>query len=876
MADTKTERQWHSIEPEEALRIANADAGGLSEGEAADRLKRFGRNTIPTQPARPWWRILPGQFMSPLIAILLIAGVVTSIQQHWLDVGAIIAVVLIAVALGFWQERKAEREVRALHAHSITNARVLRDGSVRTISAEEVVIGDIVVLESGEKVPADLRLLDVNAFEVDESMLTGESLPVSKDTDPVTENASLGDWLCMALSGTLVARGRATGLVIATGANTQIGEINRMVSARPPRTPLQILTDSLEKRIGVAILLAVVVMAGIGLASGYSFSDMFRVSVAIAVSAIPESLPVILTVAMSVAVTRMVRRGVVVRTLPAVETLGSTTVIASDKTGTLTENRLTVERLWTANGAVTAGGPPDPLTRDMLRAGALTNEAAPNAAGEIVGDSVDVAMATVALAYGAVSEDERAAPDLAHMPYEPALSFSQTVRKGADGRRMRYVKGAPDALAHMCERIATASGSEPIDRALIHQANEAFAADGLRVLATAAQELGPDEQPSMTEPPTGLVFLGLQGMTDPPRAGVEGAIADCRSAGISVKMVTGDHPVTANAIGRRLGLESSAPPLTGAEMREIDDATLSARLDETNIAARTSPRDKLRIVRVLQERGETVAVTGDGVNDAPALRSASIGIAMGKSGTDVARESSDLILTDDNFVTIVEAVREGRVTFSAIRKATFFLLSTAVAGLLAISINVMLEQPLLFLPIQILWINLVTSGIQDIALALEPAEGDELTRKPRPRTEGVLSRVLWLRTLLTGAWMGVIVVLAYTWALDAGATLDEARTFAMTTFVLSNFFQVGNARSELRSVFLLNPLHNKLLLWTSLGAIALLWAVMSWPPAANILGLSPLSLDQWAIAALIAGSVLVLVEAEKFARRLAARTGQHR
>ncbi|MBU3994703.1 MAG: HAD-IC family P-type ATPase, partial [Actinobacteria bacterium] len=595
-----------------------------------------------------------------------------------------------------------------------------------------------------------------------------------------------------------------------------------------------------------------------------------------AVSAIPESLPVILTVAMSVAVTRMVRRGVVVRTLPAVETLGSTTVIASDKTGTLTENRLTVERLWTANGAVSAGGPPDPLTRDMLRAGALTNEAAPHASGGLSGDSVDVAMATVALACGAVSDAERAAPDLAHMPYEPALSFSQTVREGVDGRRMLYVKGAPDAVAHMCERIATASGSEPIDRALIHQANEAFAADGLRVLATAAQELGPDELPSMTEPPTGLVFLGLQGMTDPPRAGVEGAIADCRSAGISVKMVTGDHPVTANAIGRRLGLESTAPPLTGAEMREIDDATLSARLNETNIAARTSPRDKLRIVRVLQERGETVAVTGDGVNDAPALRAASIGIAMGKSGTDVARESSDLILTDDNFVTIVDAVREGRVTFSAIRKATFFLLSTAVAGLLAISINVVLEQPLLFLPIQILWINLVTSGIQDIALALEPAEGDELKRKPRPRTEGVLSRVLWLRTLLTGAWMGVIVVLAYTGALDAGATVDEARTFAMTTFVLSNFFQVGNARSEFRSVFLLNPLHNKLLLWTSLGAIALLWAVMSWQPAANILGLSPLSLGQWAIAALIAGSVLVLVEAEKFVRMLFARVGQQR
>lgn len=875
-ASIDTRPPWHALEVDDALVAVSAEMTGLSSVEATRRRERFGPNELPAAPPTSWWRVFARQFVSPLIAILAIAGVVTVVQRHWVDAGAIFVVIAIAAGLGFWQERKAERDVRALQSLATTKARLLRDGAVHSVPSAEVVPGDIVLLESGERVPADIRLLEANGLRIDESMLTGESLAVSKGTAAVPPPAPVSEWEGMALSGTLVTRGRGNGVVVATGADTQIGEINRLVSVAPPRTPLQILTHSLERRIGVAVMLGVVLVFVMGLVGGYDWGEMFRVSVALAVAAIPESLPVILTVAMSVGVSRLARRGAIVRTLPAVETLGSTTVIASDKTGTLTKNRLTVERVWTMAGLYTPEGASDPLTVATLRAGALTNEATRDHAGALVGDAVDVAMAAVALDTGALTEAERTATPVLHMPYEPALRFSQTVHQDADGRRVLYVKGAPDAIAQMCDRIAAAGEPLEMDAELIRHATELMAADGLRVLATASRALSEGEHPGADETPGGLLFLGMEGMTDPPREGVEDAIADCRRAGISVKMVTGDHPTTAEAIARRLGMESEAPPVTGAEMHDLDDHILTARLEETAVAARVTPSDKLRIVRVLQDRGEVVAVTGDGVNDAPALRAAAIGVAMGRSGTDVARDASDLVLTDDNFTTIVGAVQQGRVTFSAIRKATFFLLSTAVAGLLAISVNVLLDQPLLFLPVQILWINLVTSGIQDIALALEPAEGDELDREPRARNEGVLSPVLWFRTVVTGIWMGVLVLLAFTWALRTGFSLDEARTFAMTTFVLFNFFQVGNARSEFRSVFLLSPFRNKVLWWTSLGAIALLWAVISWPPSAALFGLSPLSLSQWIFAGLIAGTVLVLVEAEKLVHFWVARRTRRR
>ncbi|GGH36151.1 cation-translocating P-type ATPase [Microbacterium album] len=872
MTKTSTSPAWHALPAEDALARLSSSEAGLEPVDVEERLERFGRNTLPTAPPTPWWRVLARQFVSPLIAILSVAAVITAFQRHWVDTGAIVIVLILNGALGFWQERKAERDVRALQSLAGDTAHVRRSGATTVVPSAELVPGDIVLLESGERVPADLRLLEANALLVDESMFTGETVPVHKSAPAVAADAAIAEKRSMAFSGTLVTSGRGVGLVVATGLDTELGEITELTRGPAPTTPLQLLTHSLERRIGIAVLVAVAFVFATGLVTGYSLEDMFRVGVALVVASIPESLPIILTVAMSVGVSRMARRGAIVRTLPSVETLGSTTVIASDKTGTLTQNRLTVEQLWTLDDEGPADRCTGPVARELLRGGALTNEASPGADGVLHGDAVDVAMATVALDAEAVSPRERAAPPVAHMPYEPALRYSQTVVRDADGRRVLYVKGSPDVVAGMSDRIATAEGPIPLDPEILGAVNERFATGGLRVIAVASRVL--DADTPIAEPlpaPSGLILQGLQAMTDPPREGVAEAVANCRRAGIAVKMVTGDHPTTAEAIAHRLGIDTGGRALTGAEMATLDDRMLAARLEETGVAARVAPRDKLRIVKALQGRGEVVAVTGDGVNDAPALKSASIGVAMGASGTDAAREAADIVLTDDNFVTIVDAVEQGRVTFAAIRKATFFLLSTAVAGLLCISLNVLLEQPLLFLPVQILWINLVTSGIQDIALALEPAEGDELRRPPRARTEGILSRVLWFRTVITGIWMGLIVLLVFDWALRNDYPLDHARSLAMAVFVLLNFFQVGNARAEHRSLLFLNPFRNKVLLATSIGAIVLLWAVMAWPPAAGLLGLTSLAPVEWAVLALIASSVLVLVEADKLIRRLAAR-----
>lgn len=879
---------WHAAPAEEALETLRTTWEGLRSEEADGRLERYGRNELDVVGVTAWWKVLLRQFVSPLVAILLVAGAVSLVQRHFVDAGAIFLILSINAALGFWQERKAEADVRALQSLSTPSCRVMRDGREQVIEAPLVVPGDIVLLESGERVPADLRLLDANALQVDESMLTGESLAATKSTRAVAAGASAGDRSNILFSGTFVTSGRGRGVVVATGNDTELGEINRLVQGPPTRTPMQELTDTLERRIGLVVLGGVAVLFLVGLMLGNSPSDMLRTSVALAVASIPEGLPIVLTVAMSVGVSRMARRGAIIRFLPAVETLGSTDVIASDKTGTLTRNELTVEEIWTSEGfhrLPLPGGdsnrPLDPylespLVRDVLRAGALTNEATRDP-GEYLafsGDAVDAAMAHAAVRHETLDEDERRAEPDAHLPYEPDLGYSQTVRSDYTGRRILYVKGSPDALIDMSTSLAEAHGTRPLDRDDVEAANHEMASGGLRVIATAARLLPDDEVLDDPLPtPTGLTLLGLSGMTDPPRPGVVEAIRDCLRAGISVTMITGDHPATASAIAERLGLPSGAPALTGAEIAELDDRSLAARLEQTSVAARVSPRDKLRIVGVLQGMGKVVAVTGDGVNDAPALKAASIGVAMGRSGTDVARESADLVLTDDNFATIVHAVEQGRVTFASIRKATYFLLSTGFGAFVAVALSVLADQPLLFLPVQMLWINLVTNGVQDLALALEPAEGDELSRPPRPRSEGMLSRTLWFRMLITGTWMAAGVLATFAWALRTGLGIEHARTLALTAFVLFSFFQAMSSRAEYRSVFRLNPLRNKFLLWSSLAALSLQWLAMNWPLAADLLSMTPLTAQEWLACALVGSTVLVIVEAEKFARRWFHRRG---
>jgi P-type Ca2+ transporter type 2C len=857
---------WHDVEAEALLRDLRTDERGLTEAEATRRLAEHGRNELLFDEATARWKIFLRQFVSPLIGILVICAVVTALLQHWVDFGAIVIVLLLNAGIGYWQERKAENDVRALRSLSAPTARVLRYGVVRHIPAAELTVGDVVPLESGERVPADLRLLEVNALQVDESMLTGEAMPATKRSGSIDESAVVADRVNMAFSGTLVAAGRGRGVVVAVGDGTELGAINALVQGPGGKSPLQELTHALERRIGIVVALAATTVFIAGMWLGGEPAQAFLTAVALAVASVPESLPIVLTVAMSLGVSRMARRRAVVRSLPAVETLGSTTVIASDKTGTLTENRMRVEAVWTAHGHATDHS--DDLVRQALRAGALTNEAELTQQG-YRGDAVDVAMVRAAVDEGEVSEDERASGVLAHTPYEPELRYSQTVRREGD-ERVLYVKGAPDAIVEASVHLAGGL-SWPEDATRVLAANDQLAGRGLRVIATAKRVLEHGEDTTdPLPPPSGLTLLGLEGLADPPRAGAAEAVARTREAGIEVKMVTGDHPGTARAIADRLGLPAEEPPLTGAEMATLDDRSLLERIHATSVAARVSPQDKLRLVRTLSDDDHVVAVTGDGVNDAPALKAAQIGVAMGASGTDVAREAADVVLTDDNFVTIVDAVEQGRVTFSAIRKATFFLLSTGAASIIAVLTNTFIEGAILFLPVQMLWINIVTNGIQDIALAFEPGEGDELRRPPRPRAEGVLSTAYWWRTLITGSWMAVVLLAVFQWNLAAGMEETYARNVAILVFVMLNFFHVMSARAEYRSVFTLSLLRNPLLIFAALGALLLHLGATHWPVSADLLGFVPLGAGEWLVAIALGSTVLFLVEGEKAIRRWAA------
>ena len=867
-------RGWHGVGPAEALALLSAGSAGLTDEEAARRRQEWGANVLDMAEATPWWRVLLRQFVSPLIGILVIATVVTALLREWVDSGAILFILLLNAGIGFWQERRAEKAVKALSELAVPTCRVVRDGAVRRVDAAELVPGDVVPLESGERVPADLRLVDTSDLHVDESLLTGEVLPVTKTVDPLpgserTERTNL------AYSGTLVTSGRARGLVVATGDRTELGEISELVQSTDTVSPLQVLTHRLERRIGMVVAVASVVVFALGVLLGYSPSEMFRTAVALAVASVPESLPIVLTVAMSLGVVRMARQNAIVRSLPAVETLGSTTLIGSDKTGTLTMNEMTVQVVWSPAGTVARRTDVEALQQalpavrsgalEVLRTGAL-NEAVPDQdrPGHLSGDAVDVAFAVAALRSGAVTEQERSRESLADQPYEPHLRLSQTVRPAPDGARVLHVKGSPDVLTGLCSTMAGPDGPVPLDAGLVDEVNEQMAREGLRVIATARRVLGPDEQvPAELPRPEGLTLLGLAGLEDPPREGVPEAVAEVRRAGVRVTMITGDHPITASVIAARVGLDTTHPPITGHEIAQLDDDELSERLRFSDVAARVTPQDKLRITRLQERRGEVVAVTGDGVNDAPALKAASIGVAMGRSGTDVAREAADIVLTDDNFVTIVGAVRQGRVTFAAIRNATFFLLTTGLASLVAVSTNVVAEGPLLFLPVQLLFINVVTNGLQDIALAFEPPEGNELTRPPRPRSEGVLSAVLWRRLLVTGSWLAASILATFQWALAQGYDLEHARTLAITLFVWMNFYLVGTARSEHHSILAMNPIGNRVLIASAIGALLLHWGATEWGPAAGLLGFVPLSAQEWAVCAVLGATAMILPEGHK-------------
>jgi len=877
---------WHALAPDEAFARLDATAHGLSTAEAAVRRTTFGLNRLEVRKPTSVWVVALRQFRSPLIAILLVAATITLALQDWVDATAILIVLVLNASIGFWEETRAEREMRALASLTVPRARALRDRHIIRLRAVDLVPGDVVALESGEQVTADVRIIDAHALQVDESMLTGESEQVHKTPDPVFVHAPIGDRRGMLHSGTFITSGRGRGVVVATGRDTELGRINELIQTRPERTPLQRSISSLERRIGLFVALVALVVIVTGLLLGEDLETVFLSAIAMAVATIPEALPVVMTIALALGVRRMAAKGAIVRTLPAAETLGSTTVIASDKTGTLTQNRLAVERVWMPDrGVCEVEGlryQPSGALHDLIMAGALVNEAhsRDDDEGGFIGDAVDVALAVLARSLGVTSDDDL--PDqVARLPYEPQNRYAQSLRRGDqsgnDAALLLYVKGAPELVLSMCSSEAGGSTLDGAARQRVYDAHDQLARDGYRVLAIARRPVADDELSGPELPhPSGLQLLGLVALTDPPRAGALESIALCVGAGIRVIMVTGDHPLTATTIARRLGIADCDEVITGDQLDDLDDAALSERVSHAGVVARVSPADKLRVVQALQANGDTVAVTGDGVNDAPALKAAAIGVAMGRAGTDVAREAADVVLTDDRFATVVEAVRQGRIVFSAIRKATFFLLSTGFGIMLAIAVSFFFEQPLLLIPVQVLWINVVTSGLQDVALAFEPAEGDELRRNPRAAREGILSRELWVRTVVSASWMATVLLITFQLALAAGYELDRVRTITMTVFVLMSFFQAGSARTERRSLFTISPFSNPFLILTALGSLGLQWLVMTWPVSAGVLKLVPLTLGEWVGCAVAASTVLVIIEVEKLGRRVLVRRGSAR
>ena len=877
---------WHTLAVEEVERVLEAPPEGITEAEAAARLARYGPNEVEAEKETPWWTLLLHQFTDPLIYILLAAALVTLILRDYPDTGVILAVVLLNALIGFIQERKAQKAMRALSQMSAPRAEVIRGGETSVIPSRELVPGDRVVLTSGVRVPADLRIVEIRDLEVDESALTGESLPVRKQKEALEgETLVSGDQTNLGFAGTVITRGRGRGIVIRTGTETELGRIATSVrEIGQTRAPLQETMIRFGRRIGIAILGLSGVVVVIGLLQGMAPTEIFLASVAMAVSAVPEGLPVVLTVTLAIGVSRMARRNAIVRSLPAVETLGSTTVIGSDKTGTLTRNEMTVRRVWAGGRSYTVSGAgyalegeillgssrarlvEDEPLRLTLLAGSLANEADAGAVsrGEVRGDPTEIALHVAAAKGGVQPSLERTRRrEIDVLPFESELRLMATLNEGPDGRAI-HVKGAPEAVLARCGLEITREGEKLLNAEPIREAAAEMAASGLRVLAMAYRPTTSDRIDGSLIADE-LTFAGLQGMEDPVRPEAVEAIRATHQAGIRVLMVTGDHVDTARAIGRQLGLDpEGAGALEGHAITALSDEELDRDLRRVNIYARVAPEHKLRIVRRLREQGEVVAVTGDGVNDAPALREAHLGIAMGRTGTDVAKEASDMVLADDNFATITAAVEEGRVIFSNIRKVTFFLLSTAVGEILAIMVAIAMGWPLPFVAAQILWINLVTNGLQDVALAFEPGEPGLLRRAPRPRREGVLTRRLLERLGAVGLVLAAGTLGIFWWTWQSTGDVDLARTVAMTQMVVFQFFHVFNCRSLDRSVFEIPLLANRFLFVSLVAALGAHLAVLYTPWLQTVFRTQPLTPATWAMIVLIGTAVIAGGELDKW------------
>ncbi|MBM9593105.1 HAD-IC family P-type ATPase [Roseitranquillus sediminis] len=879
--DAPAAEDWHALDVDEAMRRQESSRRGLSAEEAAARRARDGPNALPAVKPRGPMRRLLDQFDNLLIYVLLASGAITAVLGHWTDAAVIIAVVVINAAIGFWQEGRAEDALAAVRAMLSAEAAVLREGERRHVPAEDLVPGDIVLLEAGDRVPADLRLIKSSGLTTQEAALTGESAAIVKSVEAVAREAALGDRTSMAYSGTLAASGRGVGLVVATGAAAEIGRIGAMLSGiEQLKTPLLRQIDHFARLLTFLILaVCAAVFAYATMIGGYAIEEAFLAMVGLAVAAIPEGLPAVLTITLALGVQRMAARNAIIRRLPAVETLGAVSVICTDKTGTLTLNEMVVRRVVVdpreAPLDVTGEGydPAGALSRSDLRAEALARTGllcgdAQLLRGEdgwrVEGDPMEGALVAFACKAGLNEGDEHARHTrIAEIPFDADHRFMATLNKGPDGRKL-HVKGAPDRLLELSAR----QESGELDRAAWQEAIETLAADGHRVLAFAQRPL--DADALTMDDVRDLTLIGLAGFIDPARPEAIEAVAACRSAGIDVKMITGDHARTALAVAAELGLDTSGGAMIGADVASLDDAELSRHAGRVGVFARAAPEHKLRLVEALQAKAQVVAMTGDGVNDAPALKRADVGIAMGIKGTEAAKEAARMVLADDNFASIVAAVREGRTIYDNIRKVIAWTLPTNGGESLVIIAAILLGITLPVTPVQILWINMVTAVTLGLTLSFEPAEPGVMERRPRRMEAGLLDAEMIWRVALVSVLFGLAVFGLFFWSLERGDELELARTLVVNLIVAMEIAYLFSVRYLHLSGFSWTGLMGTRAVLLGVAAAILLQAGFTYaPPMQVVFDTQPMSL---ADLALIGGASLVLLlglEAEKWLRRAA-------
>lgn len=902
--------EWYRIETEQAVATLESDVHqGLTDEQVQAKRSQHGMNELEEEPVKSIWAMFFDQFKDFLIILLFIAAIVAGLLGEWMDSAVIMGIVILNAVIGVFQEYKAEQSLAALKRLSSPLAKVVRNGHVKSIPAPELVPGDIVILEAGDFVPADARLIETANLKIEEAALTGESVPVEKTTMTLPEELPLGDQKNLVFMGTVVTYGRGKAVVTATGMKTEIGRIADLLKqALPEPTPLQQKLAEFGKYLGTLALAVCALIFVLGWLRGEDLTMMFLTSVSLAVAAIPEGLPAIVTIVLAIGVQRLAKQRAIIRKLPAVETLGAATVICSDKTGTLTQNQMTVKKVFSGGqwyevtgrgyspeGEFKRDGKPlaevkDGPLKTLLLCGALCNDASleqnmedHDQTWKIIGDPTEGAL-VVAAAKADMNKGELAYEyqRVQEIPFDSERKLMTTIHKGSlpDPRLQKVekgspnglwaiTKGAPDEVLNRCTSVLTVDDLRELTPEIkegLAKDNETMALEALRVLAVAVRRIPEANSMDLNTVEEKLTFIGFWGMIDPPRPEVKDSITQCRTAGIKPVMITGDHRDTATAIARELGLLSEDElVLTGQELDNIADDELTRQIERVSVYARVSPQHKVRIVNTLRNKGHVVAMTGDGVNDAPALKQADIGAAMGITGTDVAKSAAEMILADDNFATIVGAVREGRVIYENIKKAVYFLLSCNIGEIVGILLAILFRMPVPLLAIQILWVNLVTDSFPALALGMEPAEPGIMDRKPRKKEEGIFVKGMKLTILFEGFVIGAFTIIAFYVGAYWSGSVEQGRTMAFATLSLSQLFHVFNFRSVKDSIFEKGLILNKFLIGASIFSGLIQLAVMFIPVFQPVFKVVPLDFNHWLIIFVLTASVIPLVEIWKLA-----------